>query len=309
MISADEGGIGMDLIKIGLYIAGKRKALGLTQRQVAEALGMSDKSVSKWERGVCLPDVSVFADLCRVLGITLNEFLAGEDLGEENVVRKSEENIIGMAADGKRKQRRLKRVICLLLAVSVPAIAIFCVAAIRAERPQNYIVPVSRDSVEMKTVELLTGADGAFLYEFTASEEYTALDIFFSEFRSGELVKKESCGLSYEDMASPRSGTILIVPDLDTSTVRLIVADEYAKFSTSIPILEDAENRQLCGRTATQLGEKTGIAYDGEQGLVALIYDSGEMQTVDLQALADGNAQVFSKNDYMYYFSVRFGTD
>ena len=47
----------MDLIKIGKYIAGKRKSLGMTQKQLAEKLGMSDKSVSKWERGICLPDV------------------------------------------------------------------------------------------------------------------------------------------------------------------------------------------------------------------------------------------------------------
>ena len=46
----------MDLIKIGKYIAGKRKSLGMTQKQLAEKLGMSDKSVSKWERGVCLPE-------------------------------------------------------------------------------------------------------------------------------------------------------------------------------------------------------------------------------------------------------------
>ena len=50
----------MDLIKIGKYIAGKRKSLGMTQKQLAEKLGMSDKSVSKWERGVCLPDVSLY---------------------------------------------------------------------------------------------------------------------------------------------------------------------------------------------------------------------------------------------------------
>ena len=49
----------MDLVKIGKYIAGKRKALGMTQKQLAEKLNMSDKSVSKWERGICLPDVSV----------------------------------------------------------------------------------------------------------------------------------------------------------------------------------------------------------------------------------------------------------
>ena len=58
----------MDLIKIGKYIAGKRKSLGMTQKQLAEKLGISDKSVSKWERGVCLPDVSVYKELCSILG-------------------------------------------------------------------------------------------------------------------------------------------------------------------------------------------------------------------------------------------------
>ena len=68
----------MDTVKIGKYIAGKRKALGMTQAQVAEKLGMSNKSVSKWERGICLPDVSVYMALCEILGISLNEFIAGE---------------------------------------------------------------------------------------------------------------------------------------------------------------------------------------------------------------------------------------
>lgn len=46
---------------------------------------MSDKSVSKWERGVCLPDVSVYSELCQILGISINEFLAGEDIVRENI--------------------------------------------------------------------------------------------------------------------------------------------------------------------------------------------------------------------------------
>ena len=68
----------MDLIKIGKYIAFKRKEQGLTQKQLAEKLNMSDKSVSKWERGICLPDVSVYLELCKILDISINEFLAGE---------------------------------------------------------------------------------------------------------------------------------------------------------------------------------------------------------------------------------------
>ena len=52
MINIKKGGRWMNLIKIGKYIAGKRKSLGMTQKQLAEKIGMSDKSVSKWERGV-----------------------------------------------------------------------------------------------------------------------------------------------------------------------------------------------------------------------------------------------------------------
>lgn len=76
----------IDTMKIGGFLAERRKALGLTQRQLAERLGMSDKSVSKWERGVCLPDVSVYAELCGILGISINEFLAGEAIQPENIV-------------------------------------------------------------------------------------------------------------------------------------------------------------------------------------------------------------------------------
>ena len=78
----------MDIVKIGKYIARRRKILGLTQKQVAERLGMSDKSVSKWERGICMPDVSVYTQLCDILGISINEFIAGEDISEENIIKK-----------------------------------------------------------------------------------------------------------------------------------------------------------------------------------------------------------------------------
>lgn len=87
----------MDLIKIGAYIAEKRRALGITQVELARQLGMSDKSVSKWERGICLPDVSIYIQLCEILGISINEFIAGEDLESDKIIQQSEKNIIDVA--------------------------------------------------------------------------------------------------------------------------------------------------------------------------------------------------------------------
>lgn len=114
----------MDLIQIGKYIAGKRKGLGLTQKQLAEQIGMSDKSVSKWERGICLPDVSVYMELCDILGISINEFLAGEDIDEKNMVKKSEDNLIQVTKDNKYKQKNLKSIIVGLIVITMAAVAL-----------------------------------------------------------------------------------------------------------------------------------------------------------------------------------------
>ena len=94
----------MDQIKIGQYIADKRKAQGLTQEQLAQKLSKSQKAVSKWERGVCLPDVSVYTELCDILGITLNEFFSGEDIEPAKVAVQSEKNLLGVAVEGEKHE-------------------------------------------------------------------------------------------------------------------------------------------------------------------------------------------------------------
>lgn len=83
----------MNQEKIGRLITTLRKEKKLTQKELANILSVSDKSVSKWERGVCLPDVSLFKPLCEILGITLNEFFAGEKLEEKNYKEKADENL------------------------------------------------------------------------------------------------------------------------------------------------------------------------------------------------------------------------
>lgn len=109
----------MDQSKIGAYIAVKRKAQDLTQAQLAQKLGVSDKSVSKWERGVCLPDVSLFQDICGILGISINEFFAGEDIAREAVEEQSEKNILAILKDSVHRNGKLKKTIKSLVATLV----------------------------------------------------------------------------------------------------------------------------------------------------------------------------------------------
>lgn len=84
----------MNQEKIGILIAECRKEKGITQNELATLLNVTDKSVSKWERGKCLPDVSLYVELCSILGITLNEFFKGEKIKEENYKEVADENLL-----------------------------------------------------------------------------------------------------------------------------------------------------------------------------------------------------------------------
>lgn len=84
----------MDQEKIGRLIAECRKAKKMTQNDLANKLGVTDKSVSKWENGRCFPDVSLYKELCNILGITLNEFFAGEKIDDKDYKEKADENLL-----------------------------------------------------------------------------------------------------------------------------------------------------------------------------------------------------------------------
>lgn len=297
----------MDLVKIGKYIAGKRKALGMTQKQLAEKLNMSDKSVSKWERGICLPDVSVYMELCERLGISINEFLAGEDIDAENVEKKSEDNIIQVTKDSKKKQKNLKSILAVVTTFAVIMVLVLGTVFVhKVMQPKNYITAVDRTSAEMKTAELLSGADGAYLFNFYAKEEYKTLTIYLSEYQAGELINKSKVAdLDYDGIESAKRGVIAVIPDFELFRVKLIIADDYSKCSTDFPILENVENREYYGRSATQVEGEVPIQRDTEQGLIALIYGEDGLEAIPVKEMEQGNFR--EKNDYVYYLSFRFG--
>ena len=311
----------MDLIKIGKYIAEKRKALGLTQKQLTEKLNMSDKSVSKWERGICLPDVSIYMELCSILRISINEFLAGKDIDAENVIEKSDSNLIQITKESKKKQKNLKTILAVVTVFAVIVSAILGTLFFhKLIHPKNYITAVDQTSTEMKTAELLSGTDGAYLFHYFTKDEFKTLTIYVSEYQFGTLISKSKVAdLDYDGINSPSRGVIAVVPDFESFKVKLIVADDYAKYSTDFPILENIENREYYVRSASQIkGEipiqihsastiegKTAILSDSEQGLMALIYGKDGLSGIPITEMEKGIVGV--ENDYVYYLSFQFG--
>lgn len=106
----------MDQKKIGSFIAECRKEHNLTQVELAQKLGVTDRSVSNWENGKNMPDLSLFKPLCDELGITINELMSGERIEEECYQKKLEENIVNTIAYSTQKKTCPIRIPVLLVA-------------------------------------------------------------------------------------------------------------------------------------------------------------------------------------------------
>ena len=97
----------MDQIKIGKFIADERKRKGYTQKQLSEKLEISDKTISKWERGNGFPEVSLLLPLCNELEITVNELLSGERVSEEDYLKKAEENMVNLVREALESKKKI----------------------------------------------------------------------------------------------------------------------------------------------------------------------------------------------------------
>lgn len=108
----------MEQIKIGKLIAKMRREKNMTQRQLADALSISDKTVSKWECGKGLPEVSLMLPLCEVLQITVNDLLTGERVSEGDYRKKAEENMMNLMKENEEnKKHMVLSVICGVITV------------------------------------------------------------------------------------------------------------------------------------------------------------------------------------------------
>ncbi len=97
----------MNPSETGRFIAACRKEKGLSQAQLAEKLSITNRAVSKWETGKCVPDASLMLELCAILGITVNELLSGERIPEEAYRAKAERNLVDLQTLRDRARKDL----------------------------------------------------------------------------------------------------------------------------------------------------------------------------------------------------------
>ena len=97
----------MDQIKVGKFITLKRKEKNITQSELSEKLGISDRAISKWENGICLPNASNMPELCKILGITINDLFSGEVIDMKDNEKKLEENLLEMVRIKESVDKRM----------------------------------------------------------------------------------------------------------------------------------------------------------------------------------------------------------
>ena len=116
----------MNQTAIGSYIAKKRREKNLTQEQLAEKLGVSNKTISKWENGKCMPDYSIIEQLCKELSVTLSELMDGEDAAEDSVRVYDDEQILDLLRRTQELERQkgiLYGVILIVLGIASSALS------------------------------------------------------------------------------------------------------------------------------------------------------------------------------------------
>lgn len=295
----------MDTVKIGKYIAQKRKNLGLTQREIAEQLGMSDKSVSKWERGVCLPDVSVYMELCRIIGISLNEFIAGEDIEQVELQEKSEQNILDVTKDGNYKKRRLKAIIAVLVCICV-AVTLLSGYLLwkRFHVETNYIEPFDENSAEMRILKLVDA--GPFvLYKFSTDKNISQATVMITCYEKGEKKYKHDV-MTYgfkSDNVSDRANTvdsvIKVSSENDSNEKNDWISVTVDEGKATFELMED--DVELTGYMCAWAGEKehVDIVKGEEIEFLRISYGMDHVEAI-MPGASIGN------NEYMYSLSVRF---
>lgn len=127
----------MDTLKIGAFIAERRKSQNLTQLQLAEKLGITDRAVSKWENGKAMPDSSIMLDLCKALKISVNDLLSGE-IVTMNQNEKQEQILLEIVKEKEKTDKNLLKLEIFL--ASIVAIVLFTLIAVASFVPiENWI--------------------------------------------------------------------------------------------------------------------------------------------------------------------------
>lgn len=186
----------MNQEKTGRFIAELRKEKGMTQTELADKLGITDRAISKWENGRGLPDISLLVPLCEILGVSINELLSGEKINKNDYQEKFEENIISTIDYTDKKIKKTKKCfiavlsLILILFSSLSIMFVIDVNRMRNSEPvifstwgYSYTPPIDlkEDEIELAVMNFLTEAGDSEPKHHTDEKTFVSMRIYLLE--------------------------------------------------------------------------------------------------------------------------------
>lgn len=173
----------MDQEKIGKFIAERRKECHLTQEELAEKLNVNSRSISRWENGKCMPDMSMYNSICEVLGISINEFLSGEKLKKDEYQDKFEKNMIDIVGNVELKNKtiRIFNLVILFVVVFIMSVIVFNFLLDHVYIKQNYDKRTMNVTFENHSLKLTTPVLGNTKYVYFEHENECLVFITYYE--------------------------------------------------------------------------------------------------------------------------------
>lgn len=165
----------MDQIKIGRFIAATRKGLNMTQRQLADALDISDKTISKWECGKGLPEVSLMLPLCDALQISVNELLTGERISQTDYQEKAEDNIMDLMNENekiaKEKKHSIRKGAIIAILLTIICVPLLILGWNQYHNSGLHFTNMDEYSIANDFMKLITDSNYENAFEYIDIEE------------------------------------------------------------------------------------------------------------------------------------------
>ena len=192
----------MNQKKIGEFIAAKRKAKNITQKNLAEQLNITDKAVSKWECGKSLPDHSLLQPLCDILEISINELLCGEQISSEDYHKKAEENMVNLVENASTVNKKAKQQTVKLLFITIILFILFLIILNPTGGTPLYLF----FDIKSLSLDILL----IIIMQLSAGKWIPVKKLFVpKQVQSEEDIRQIKCALTFAIKSSMLSGTII----------------------------------------------------------------------------------------------------
>ena len=206
----------MDQEKIGKFIAQKRKEKKFTQEELAEILNVNSRSISRWENGKCLPDISLYNSICEILEVSVNELLSGKEIDKNEYQDKFEKNMIDVVSGIELKNKSLRKVNLFILFISVFIISfiLFNYICSYVYLKHDYDKSIFSVSLNNDVLELSTPSMGESKYAYLEYQDECLVFVTYYE-NIESIIKnhKNFSDFTGYDLSEEKSGRQLYLGD------------------------------------------------------------------------------------------------